>query len=303
MSEQNDSNLIRNYADGELDPEQAAALQQRLESDHRLRAQLRFEHVLRERIGEVMRDGSSAPAGLVERISAALSEATDEPEPEVVAGRVDSGGAVAGRGKRARRVGPAPMSMFAVAAALLLVAGVILFSIFGEQIGHEGNLAIETARFVEDVHIRCETEPKTLAKVSPWRARGEAERELTRHLGDGEVSVLDLSSLGYKFYGAGPCHVPGPVPSGHFFHERPAEEGRDASMVSLYVVPDHGQYADQIDEHRPGQWFELPAEPGSGDRILGISNGSIMYFLVCPCHPGLGDLKKAIEAGLPAGVQ
>jgi anti-sigma factor RsiW len=303
MSEQNDPNLIRQYADGELDPDQAAVLEQRLESDEQLRAQLRFEHLLRQRVGEVMRRDSRAPADLAQRVSAALAVAKDDAEPEIIVGRIDSTGAVAGRGKQSRRIGPAPMSMFAVAAALVLIAGVVLFSIFGQQIGQDGNLAVETARFVEDVHIRCESDPEILSRVSPWRERDEAEDELTRHLGDGDVSVLDLSSLGYTFYGAGRCRVPGPVPSGHFFHKRPAGGDRGASMVSLYVVPDHGQYVDQISDFRPGEWFELPAEPGSGDRILGISNGSIIYFLVCPCHPGLGDLKKAIAAGLPREVQ
>jgi anti-sigma factor RsiW len=302
MSEPNDSNLIRKYVDGELEPEHAADVEQRLRSDAQFRARVHFEHLLRQRIDAVMRREAAVPPGLAERIKAALTEAATDSSAEVVVGRVDSSGAVAGRGKRSRRIGPAPMSVFAVAAALVLIAGVILFSIFGQQIGQNGNLAIETARFVEDVHIRCESDPETLARVSPWRVRGDAEDELTRHLGDGPVSVLDLSALGYEFYGAGRCRVPGPVPSGHFFHKRPAEDnGGESLMVSLYVVPDRGQYDDQIDNYQPRTWFELPAEPGSSDRVFGISNGSLVYFLVCPCHPGLADLKDAIAAGLPAG--
>jgi anti-sigma factor RsiW len=307
MSEQNNLNLIRRYVDGELDAEQAANIEQRLESDAQLRARVHFEHLLRQRVDAVMRRETAAPPGLAERISAALSETSTDPQPEVVVGRVDSSGAVAGRGKRSRRIGPSSMSVLAIAAALILIAGAIVFSIFGPQIPDasdptvSSNLVTETARFVENVHIRCESDPKTLADVSPWQTREEAEDRLTDHLGDGQVSVLDLSALGYEFIGAGKCRVPGPVPSGHFFHKRPGAGGQGASMVSLYVVPDKGQYADQIEDYRLREWFELPAEPGSDDRILGISNGSIIYFLVCPCHPGLTDLKEAIAAGLPPG--
>lgn len=304
MSEQNDSNLIRNYADGELEGAEAADLERRIELDERLQVQVRFEHLLRQRVDVVMRGrAGAAPEGLAERIRASLTKAAGEPEPEIVVGRVDRTGATAGRGPRARRVGPPRVNMLAVAAALILIAGAVLFSIFGPQIGEGPSLAAETARFVEDLHIRCEADPEMLAKVSPWRARGEAEEQLTAHLGDGPVTVFDLSSLDYEFIGAGKCRVPGPVPSGHFFHERPARGNGDPSMVSLYVVPDHGQYGGQIGDYRLREWFELPGEAGSDDRIHGITNGLAIYFLVCPCHHDLDRLKEAIARGLPEGVQ
>ena len=81
MSEQNDSNLIRNYVDGELEPEQAAQIEQRLESDPQLRARVHFEHLLRQRIDVVMRRETAAPPGLAERISAAFAEASSDSPP------------------------------------------------------------------------------------------------------------------------------------------------------------------------------------------------------------------------------
>jgi len=307
MSEQYDPNLIRTYVDGELDGAEAAELEKGLESDRRLQAQVRFEHLLRKRVGSVMRESAgAAPEGLADHIRAALAKAPTESEPdrEIVVGRVDHAGATLRRGDRRSWSGPTTTNPLALAAALVLVAGVVLIGIFGRQISPGGgDLAVQTARFVEGVHIKCAESPEVLAKVTPWHVPAEAERQLMLLLDSGQVTVFDLGSLGYQFIGAGECHVPGSTVSGHFFHERPATEERPQAMVSLYVVPDQGQYEGLIEDLRPGEWFELPAEAGSDDRIHGITNGSIIYFLVCPCHHDRGRLQDEIARHLAEEVQ
>lgn len=302
MSEQN-SNLIRNYVDGELDGAKTADLERRIESDQQLQAQVRFEHLLRQRIDVVMRGRTGAvPEGLAERIRANLTEAATEPEPEIVVGRVDRRGAAVPTGRR--RFWRAPRTnLLAMAAALALILTVVLVSIFSRTIGERSDLAIETVQFVKWVHGKCAADPEMLAAETPWREPAEAEQRLTGHLGARPVVVFDLSSLDFAFVGAGECHVPGTECSGHFFHRRQATDERRGVMVSLYVVPDDGQYDGLIEDFRTLEWFQLPGGEERSEKTCGLSDGSVIYFLVSGCRRDLEQIKETIAADLRRRVQ
>lgn len=303
MSEQNDSNLIRSYVDGELEGAEAADMERRIESDKRLQVQVRFEHLLRQRIDVVMRGrAGAAPEGLAERIRQATREAAHEPEAEIVVGRVDRRGATVRGGRRRFWQGPRA-NLLAMAAALALILTVVLVSIFSRNIGERSDLAVQTVQFVKWVHGKCAADPEMLAEETPWREPAEAEQKLTEHLGGRPVVVFDLSSLDFAFVGAGECHVPGSECSGHFFHRRQATDERRGVMVSLYVVPNDGQYDGLIEDFRPLEWYQLPGGEDGSEKTCTLSDGSVIYFLVSGCRRDLEQIKELIAADLRRRVQ
>ncbi len=117
--------LIRLYCDGELMPEQAERVEQGLKEGREARDRLEFEKELRRQVGAVMAPGS-APPGLAERVRRQLAEVAPEEAFE-------------------RRFsiaswfrGPTHANIFAVAASLAVVAGAVLFGIFGRTIDEWG---------------------------------------------------------------------------------------------------------------------------------------------------------------------
>jgi anti-sigma factor RsiW len=301
MSEHNLSQVIRAYVDGELDAEQHADLAKRLEDDATLRARVRFERQLQERIGAAMGTGA-APAALADRIRAALAEAKSdaegdaEPEPEIVIGRVDADGASS---HRSWLVGPQRANIFAVAAVLAIIAGVVLVGIFGPQIGNSGpdaaavaakELLKDTASFAARVHTAC-TDVDVAEKSSPWRTIEESQARLSNYLGE-NVLVVDLAKFGFQFVGGGKCRVPGVETSGHVVYRCEATADKPEVHVTVFMVPNEGQYGDQLP--RCGMCDPLECPKGCCHRVIPMPADEVIYFLVCSDPSELARLKEFI---------
>jgi hypothetical protein len=319
MNEQDLSNRIRQYVDGELDPEEGAALLNRIEGDAELEARTRFEKTLRENVSRAMLgDAERAPENLASQIRDVLAQAETEPE---VAGRLDpsqaspgAAGADDAASRDARRpwfAGPQRANFLAVAAVLTLITSVVLFSIFSPQIDDRpapavGDLVCEITQFTLYVHGLCADDPDIAAMKSAWRAFDEAERELARHIGAAAVTVVNLEAMGYEFTGAGTCHVPGKdasgadIPSGHAVYKKRGTDGKDAAdLISVFVARDLGQFAQAVAEFPQDQWLEFGCVDGSGEGVYGRTDGHLIYILVCGDPRRCPGVREVLARNLP----
>jgi hypothetical protein len=169
----------------------------------------------------------------------------------------------------------------------------VIFGIFGrpidQQRGVQPNLASEAATYVADEHADCSRNSGHLQQKLLWTDPADAARHVTRHVfelaGTPErvIRVPDLRQCGYEFLGAGKCHIPRTRRSAHMVYRRsPPSDGR-AAMASLFIVPNAGQFA----TFPPGQssgWTSIDGGPGCGAPVQGMTDGTVVYFLVC-CDP------------------
>ena len=143
---------IRMFADAELEPPQASEVEAYLGEHQEHQRWVDFERTLRERVGDSMRQRApAAPPGLAQRIRSALADPHAAEGSAEAAESVEGGptSPTAGPGDdRPLRVpwfaGPRRASIFAMAASLALVAGVVLWGIFGRPI-HAPPPALELA--------------------------------------------------------------------------------------------------------------------------------------------------------------
>jgi anti-sigma factor RsiW len=319
MNEQDLSNRIRQYVDGELDPDEGAALLNRIEGDAELQARTRFEETLRENVSRAMLgDAERAPESLASQIRGALVQAEVEPE---VAGRLDPSQAslkAAGADESAREdarrpwfAGPQRANFLAVAAVLTLITSVVLFSIFSPQIDDRaapavGDLVCEITQFTLHVHGLCADNPEIAAMKSAWPTFAEAERKLAEHLDVAAATVVDLAALGYQFTGAGKCRVPGKdtsgrdIPSGHAVYKKFGTDGKNAAdLVSVFMAPNVGQFADSVAEFPPDQWLEFGCIDGGGEGVYGRTDGRLIYILVCGDPQRCPGVLETLARNLP----
>lgn len=264
-----DPSTIRAYADGELEAAEAEAVRAAVEADPDLAARVRFEQDLRQRVGSVMSEAPSAPAGLREQILAPAPVASITPEG------------------RSWLAGPTRANFAAVAAVLVLVTGAIMLGIFGPQIDRLGiespaeQLVGDTALYVDGEHINCASDPAHRERKLGWTERAEASEALGMHLGGCRVEVPDLTELGFDFVGCGPCALPGPTTSGHLLYVR---DDRTAA-ASIFVVAEQGQYGD-------GEIDSTVDAPGCSRLVFQGSDGDVHYF-VCCCDDA--DFERLVE--------
>jgi len=298
MTDPNPSNLTRSYADDES-AELSDAAREQIESDPRARAQVRFERTLRERVSGAMAEPVEAmPEGLAARVRDAIrgadaapdsGAATDDRETAPVASGVE----------RTSWWAPQKANVFAVAASLALVAGAILFGIFGRPIDRIGpdpgrQLVNDTAQHVSAEHRRCAAATHSRDGKAVWKTVAEATRNLTLRLG-ADTSIVDLSDLGYQFVGAGPCRLPGHAASAHLIYASgtPGEDGCPDALLSIFVVADDGQFGGGLDP-APFGWTTVGPSAECMKRVACSNDGALAYFVVCCDASRMKELSLAL---------
>lgn len=281
------AHLLRSAADGELDAAEAARVQEAAEADAETAARIDFERALRARVADVLSE-ATPPADLHRRVVAALEAA----EPDPVVGRVE-GGAAAPR--KSWFEGPTRANFGAVAAVLVLVAGAILFGIFGPHIDEVADpargqataeqLVEETIQHVDREHGICATDPTVRLGKLAWTTPDRAAFEISRHLGTA-LPIADLGELDYVFCGAGECELPGPSPSCQVLYRRDRSAGPDGPfpMASVFVMLNDGQYGPLGPERSS---ILAPADPKAccGRTVRQMTDGRVILLVVC-CDPG-----------------
>ena len=296
MTDRMKAQSVRMYADAELAPEDAAEVRRSLEADEQHQRWVEFEQRLRQRVGSVMQEQSpAAPADLAARVRAALAEADAPgapgadvtPEgPRLVLGAL----ALHHLRLAAWFAGPRRANVFAVAAVLALVAGVVLFGIFGPQIGtgpQSAGLVPRVASHVAEEHLQTVANPAMTDAKAPWTG-ARADEQLSGHLGR-RAEVPRLSAIGYVLVGGGPCRLPGCDLACHLLYQRTADASavRGRAMVSLHVAIDPNRGAGRADDFAdmPLGGTRIEKQAGCPNDVFMWSDGSFVYFLVC-CDSG-----------------
>lgn len=282
---------IRLYVDGELTPEESTRLESLIENDEALRQAVDFERKLKRHISDVITSqAETAPGELASQIRAKL----DQVERTVVE-------SISPQPHTRWLYGPHRANIFAVAATLMIVAGAVLFGIFGRPIDDVGPVPVtdvitDSARFVAGEHNRCVNDEAIRDQKISITDPVAAYKFIAKHLGTMPVPVIDLSDIGYEFVGAGPCGVPSAERSAHvMFHKKQSSDGM-MQMVSLFMVPDSGQFRfnDSFGD-RPGDWAECNGGQPGDRRVLIATDDRIAYFLCCCDEEDLERIARAIS--------
>ena len=305
MNERPNASTVRQYCDGELSPAQAQQLQSFMQQNpqerERIEAQIEFEQGLRSRVEDILGQ-VKAPSALRERIRTAM--AADAENPDVLA-RIDRGTAKA-RLSRVKSLRTDRMNIFAVAATLALIAGAVLYGIFGRTIDEVPvqrpvDLVSELAEYAGHEHDECTASNDCLSQHARFSAAERAEALLTDWL-SAPVQVADLQPLGYDFLGAGPCQMPVDVHSGHLVYRKRMPDGARSPMVSVFVFPNMRPCGTKVCEGGGcGEW-EVVADEGSRCRhkVMRSTDGKLVYLLVCCNGRDLGPVAEQIGGNLRA---
>lgn len=315
MTEQTSNSMLRRYVDGELTPPEAQAFERRLETDASLADAVAFERQLRESVGRTLQQ-AAAPEGLAERISDALravdlqagspsaSHAESQPESQTDTVAEDDPYAPAGVLTLART------NWFMVAASLVLVTGAILVGIFGPTIDQRMNaaneveaadLVAETAAWASEQHGRCVIGDGEAAL--PVQDRVSAAKAFARVLNLTDLQLPDLTTdFGYEFRAARTCpDRPCSEPVVHVVYQRAATHPNGPAMVSIFIVPDVGQFDGGLpDGMESGEWYESDGGPRCAHQVRRARDADIVFFLVCCDEQDIEPVSDQIIKGLRA---
>lgn len=282
---------IRLYVDGELTPEESARLESLIENDEALRQHVDFERKLKGHISDVITlQAGTVPGTLASQIRAKL----DQADRTVV-------GSISPQPLTRWIFGPSRANIFAIAATLMIVAGAVLFGIFGRSIDDirpvpVADVIADSALFVAGEHNRCvNDEARRVQKISITDPVA-AYQFISNHLATMSVPLIDLSDIGYEFVGAGQCNVPSAELSAHIMFRKKQSADGTSPMVSLFMVPDSGQFrfnGSFGDLH--GVWEECGGGLPSDRRVLIATDGRIAFFLCCSDEGDLERIARAIS--------
>jgi len=272
MTDPLDQDNIREYltafADGELDATQILAVLDYIRAQPETLDLIMQQQKLRVAALRTIRaTAPPVPAALCERIAALAAAESIEPEPARAA-------VAATRWTR-------PPWLASVAALLFLVIGLgIGFAVLGPWGGaSEKNVAAApqpydvpptTVAAVTAVHVDCS---RFAAHRHDGRIRkdlGELSAAIKQDF-SGEAPYPDLSAMGYKLVGAGPCRKPleGTV---HLLYRSTVKDVNDT--LSIFV-----QSIDAQTKLEPGRFY-LVSDPASAHPMFAWRTARAAYFLV-----------------------
>jgi anti-sigma factor RsiW len=279
--------LIQIHCDGESTPEQEAALQERLQhradlqralEDHR-----RFVQSLRSHTAGVMREQCPCcPDAVVQTIKSCISTSPDVGARAQQFGR--SGPQAHYRRWAAAFSAPVRVNGLAVAATLALIAGAILYGIFGPSIDdvrppRSADLAAIAAQIAANEHARSASEPSNLDENVAPPPPEEVERNAVAHLGV-PIQVFDLTDAGYHFVRAERCDMGLTEPAYHLLYRKVVSSGQRVPMASVYVMAKSGGCGGLCAGKKSCQWYPVVGAKCK-QKVLHSTDGKRVYFLVC----------------------
>ncbi|MEN1706532.1 MAG: hypothetical protein AAFR76_01290 [Planctomycetota bacterium] len=286
--------LVRLAADGEISAEQERRLESELEQNPELARQIEAEQLLRSSLERAFSDGQAAPAGLRDRVAAAMasvelnSEQSDDADvPTRMATMTRD---------RSFWAGPAAR-VLAAAAALTLVATVFVVSRGGVSSEPISNRT-RAVQFVASEHGRCVIDlPPGTGKFRVSNA--DEMPGLTGDVLGREITLADLVVNGAEnvsFIDAGRCGVPGGGKSMHMRFEVPSDLGGDPERFSLFVQQDEGGMA--LTE---GVTYELDPSGGGEIDLKSPSiyvwlRGDLVYYLVVDNAKNCRPIRERLAA-------
>jgi hypothetical protein len=127
-----------------------------------------------------------------------------------------------------------------------------------------------TAQFVSSaskVHINCARDAEHFAAGFPRKVQ-ELPGSLQTYLGH-SATCPDLSDLGYRFNGCGPCSIPGGK-TAHLLYQSTQGKG----PISLFVQADEGQLG--LEDHK----VYLARDAVDGTEMIVWRGHGVVYYLV-----------------------
>lgn len=283
--------LLRLAADGELTAEQSARLEAHLAAHPEDAARVAFERSLRGACARCM--GGTAPAGLRDRVQAALAERA-EPESAAPAA-VHVAGRISPPPARTRRRGTLTNRILNAAAVVVVAGLAVLFLRASLSQDSTQAQAQAVARALPEQHSACAIDPDLLTGQDRFVSDLSAVPAAYRPLLGASPSIPDIEALGYRFTGAGPCAVPGGE-SVHLMFEaiderRPEECPR--KPLSLFI-----QRTDLFNM-QPGQTYTVES-PNDKMSIFAWASDGLVYYLVAESKGQCNEVMKAMPLRVPA---
>ena len=178
-------------------------------------------------------------------------------------------------------------------AALLLITTAILF--LNHDVAPDGrdigNVLIESAqnrRMFYDRHHSCASGAEPLQGREQFGASLELlPARLSRHLGGADTPSLDLSGIGYTFFAAGQCTLPG-AGSVHLIYRHAT---RSDDSLSLWLKRYAGEPA--IEAGR----IYIATDEGAAHPLLLWRDSSTIYYLVGDSDEHIDEAARLLGAG------
>ena len=244
---------------------------------------------LRSAVGRTMTSMPEVPAGLRERIAAQANAV-----PQAAATAVPMAAESDASSRSAQSAPPlarlAPWFPSAVAAMLCVVAALMFMSSRQQpspsdrvsplvQQGPPTNvdsIHVVGSDVVEGLSFRHVSCSRLLSSLNdsvkfPTEVKN-VPKAIGDYLGRSPYGVLDLSALGFKFEGAGPCAVPGSTAVHLIF--RPIDRTHRDDALSLWSQPDDGSV-----NIKPDTMYQ-PAGESALHPIMLWKHADMLYYLV-----------------------
>jgi len=230
--------LLRLAADGEVDPQHQARLDEHVAAHPDSEKRVAFERGLRGACGRAMGD-VSVPEGLADRVRASIAGAAEAPvSDEALAD------ALADRAEQTRSPSfwsrTSTIAIGSIAAMLLIAVSAV--ALLGNPRGG-GAYHVELAQFVAGEHSRVSGNESAARSKFETGEQTEVARKLAALLG-GEPKLPVCSENSMTFGGGSECRVPGSGPSTHFQFFVEPKDGVGPPQripVSVFVKKDTGE--------------------------------------------------------------
>jgi len=297
MSDPRLDTLLRAMSDGELSPEEAQAVTRLAEEDPSIAARIEFDRRLRAAVARVS-GNAPIPADLKARVKSAMARA------DVL------------RPTARERVshwfrGPSRASWLAVAASIAVVAGAILFGIYGRPIDHQPGTGVVEApgvppEFLAAVareHFSCTVELKQKRNPCKYRDRAGAETCFCERFAPSRVHLVDLSvTAGYEFRGADRVELVGGGTAIRQFYERMPSRSPSKAMASIFIMRGPEEIAAELPDIALGEWRRFE-DPLSRCELMASTDGLFVYLLCCCDERDLDLVSRVVTDNYLAGGQ
>lgn len=279
--------MIEAYADGELSPDERVLVAERLAADPSAMRQVVQVEKLRAACRRVMtRQCPKCPAELRRRLQ---ESAIHEPMRSTAAALPVGEGPV----RRAADHGGWRISfgqwLPLAAAAMFFLAAVVALQIGSNRpsLGDGAILPVSQVEQFQWRHTRCSRQIDDLARSEQLaRPIEQVPAAIADLLGQAPVAVLDLSALGYRFEGAGPCNIPGHK-AVHLIYRADEQTGRQDTL-SLWIQPDEQQL-----NIAPETLHQITGDQAAHPMLV-WRHGGMIYYLVGDSDQGVRDAAQTL---------
>lgn len=278
------------FADGELDVDQNLRLLEYMKMDPNATARVTHQQQLRDSVCRCMSaDCSSMPDALKQSVIQMFESPTQE--------SVDENAVIA-------RIPPYQVTAWlsSIAALVAITLSLMLYlnqphtnpSFANSPVAaaqHMPGFNIYAAasmlptaqvnRFVNQ-HVSCAEQISRLMHFAnnPTSIE-EVPKVVSDHLGMQSYPCLDLSSIGYKFAGVGPCHIPGNKAAHLIYKSTNPQAAAYNDTISLWIAPDDGSL-----NLAPNKVFRIRG-PESDHPLITWRHNNLIYYMVGDSYPNV----------------